>query len=315
MLFVTMWVIFLGLFVVVSICCRTEIRKLWHKRLAQCRWNPTAEPEESQQPNEAADPQIYRFVMSRAQEDEIRESVLAEKLGMFSMKLDPASIKQNQVENDTSDTDETATSSDGDVEAPKARSNTCGTIDTTVSSEEGDQNADEFPIIAGNDDFDECTSLVTVPEPGCCAPSFLPDGATLQERDVPNGCAICLGEFDASDQICWSANANCSHVFHYACTLDWLMECGRKHLKRQRRRNGRGGTATQFSDPVTQVTQFPMLCPCCRQDFVVPADDDSISVKEETSNVASTVSQSDTLSNEDVAAHATADGPVGDENV
>lgn len=55
---------------------------------------------------------------------------------------------------------------------------------------------------------------------------------------VPNCCAICLGDYEAGDEVVWSSNQECPHAFHKECILDWLIKM----------------------QPETP-------CPCCRQEF------------------------------------------------
>jgi len=79
-------------------------------------------------------------------------------------------------------------------------------------------------------------------------------------REVKHGCAVCLELFTEGERVCWSSNNQCPHVFHELCIVDWLVALG----KRKRNRGwsddeeDNGGTAN-----------FPMLCPCCRQDFMI----------------------------------------------
>jgi len=42
--------------------------------------------------------------------------------------------------------------------------------------------------------------------------------------DVGRGCPICLDPFQDEDEICWSHNADCCHVFHTCCIVDWLVK-------------------------------------------------------------------------------------------
>jgi hypothetical protein len=57
-------------------------------------------------------------------------------------------------------------------------------------------------------------------------------------KQVPNCCAICLGDYAVGNVVIWSSNPKCQHAFHDDCILEWL-------LKMQ---------------PATP-------CPCCRQEF------------------------------------------------
>ena len=54
--------------------------------------------------------------------------------------------------------------------------------------------------------------------------------------DNSKACAICLDEYADGDEVCFSYNRRCKHVFHRSCIIDWLM-----------------------SDET---------CPCCRQCFL-----------------------------------------------
>jgi hypothetical protein len=94
------------------------------------------------------------------------------------------------------------------------------------------------------------------------------------DREVPNGCAICLCAFDEADKITWSSNASCNHVFHHDCIVDWFMASGRKALQRQRRQEARTGVVQLSDDALKRITSCPMNCPCCRQEFVTPPRDD-----------------------------------------
>eukprot|EP00586_Coscinodiscus_wailesii_P020398 CAMPEP_0172502578 /NCGR_PEP_ID=MMETSP1066-20121228/161145_1 /TAXON_ID=671091 /ORGANISM="Coscinodiscus wailesii, Strain CCMP2513" /LENGTH=276 /DNA_ID=CAMNT_0013277881 /DNA_START=21 /DNA_END=851 /DNA_ORIENTATION=+ len=57
-------------------------------------------------------------------------------------------------------------------------------------------------------------------------------------RQVPNNCAICISEYEIGDEVVWSSNPECKHVFHLECMLMWLMK---------------------KDEP---------LCPCCRREFI-----------------------------------------------
>ena len=78
-------------------------------------------------------------------------------------------------------------------------------------------------------------------------------------REVPIFCAVCLGEYEVGEKVCWSSNTECTHVFHHDCMKNWLEASGKRASKHQR-----------FSENPTrrQVLNFSMECPCCRQAFV-----------------------------------------------
>ena len=86
-----------------------------------------------------------------------------------------------------------------------------------------------------------------------------PRGKGKQKRNAPIFCAICLTEYEISERVCWSSNPECTHVFHEDCIVNWLLALGRTKSKMQR-----------FSESLTesQLLNYALECPCCRQDFV-----------------------------------------------
>ena len=81
---------------------------------------------------------------------------------------------------------------------------------------------------------------------------------TVEKRSVPIFCAVCLSEFTKGDQVCWSSNANCTHVFHENCILQWLTSSGKKR-----------STSQIFTkNPSDEELLRGEFCPCCRQDFI-----------------------------------------------
>lgn len=92
--------------------------------------------------------------------------------------------------------------------------------------------------------FYECgvpTTRIRVPEPGV----RLKD--CIQLRVTPGNCAICLDAYKMNDQIMWSTNQACPHVFHLQCMTKWAEKTPSTE------EDGDGGGA--------------VTCPCCRQAF------------------------------------------------
>ncbi len=83
---------------------------------------------------------------------------------------------------------------------------------------------------------------------------------TVLKRSVPISCAICLLEYEKGDRVCWSSNAECSHVFHEDCILQWLVSLGKKSPINQ--------YLYYTRNPRDKELLNDELCPCCRQDFI-----------------------------------------------
>ena len=145
-------------------------------------------------------------------------------------------------------------------------------------SDGGSSDGDMMEVISFDGEED---GLISLPLAGECRHDVLPDGVNGSYRKEPNGCAICLCAFDATDKITWSSNPACQHVFHDTCIMGWLVASGRKNLKKQRREQRRSGNMSYGSNPVGKIIGFPKLCPCCRQHFIMEEEEeDSVDEKE-----------------------------------
>lgn len=143
-----------------------------------------------------------------------------------------------------------------DVEKGIKTNATEATSDSDDENGSGNESSDDDVLaqIEG-----ESNSYVLVPIHG---QPFAPEGKT---RLVPNGCAICLCEFEADDRVSWSATSGDPHVFHEDCMMRYLLSVGAKAGSRRRQSLL---DAEAVEDPVKAAVDFPMLCPCCRQTFV-----------------------------------------------
>jgi hypothetical protein len=122
---------------------------------------------------------------------------------------------------------------------------------------------------------DDSNKYISLPAAGVNVSVILEDNkddainSNQNQRDVPIGCAVCLCEFEPSVRVTWSSNPQCPHVFHEDCIMNWMLAVGRKKIR---------PIPGEPEDPPAQtekdVVNFPMLCPCCRQNFVSPADDE-----------------------------------------
>jgi hypothetical protein len=140
-----------------------------------------------------------------------------------------------------------------DIENPIASS-------TTLERKEQQNNEQQ------NDDGED--TFLLIPKPGLPKISIIDlittnpnvgnnnQGTTSKRKElrmVENECSICLCEYNVGDDVVWSSNPQCDHVFHETCIEQWLMK--------------------QRDGP---------LCPCCRRDFVIdPFDfgDDDVDIE------------------------------------
>ena len=117
-----------------------------------------------------------------------------------------------------------------------------------------------------NEDVAANEESIFVPAPG---QSKIDLSNTKDLRSYANSCSICLSHFEMEEQVAWSSNTACTHVFHTECIQDWLMTAGYKHYKRQARMFRKGKTQAE-PDQLQCILTAPMECPCCRQAFLSP---------------------------------------------
>jgi hypothetical protein len=151
-----------------------------------------------------------------------------------------------------SNSGETALSTD--IEAPPP-------VDDVAGISLDDDEKDELLV----DAFGDMNGIIFVPLAG-----VENDSKTTTRRFVPNGCAICLSGFDPGEKITWSYNSKCSHIFHHECVVHWYLTVGRKEQRKFRLLN----PDLTPEEELAMICKFPMVCPCCRQSFCKPVDDD-----------------------------------------
>jgi hypothetical protein len=52
---------------------------------------------------------------------------------------------------------------------------------------------------------------------------YATESDSIAESLEDTSCAICLGDYQKGEIVCWSHNAKCNHVFHLECAEEWLM--------------------------------------------------------------------------------------------
>ncbi|KAL7543595.1 hypothetical protein ACHAXR_012905 [Thalassiosira sp. AJA248-18] len=63
-----------------------------------------------------------------------------------------------------------------------------------------------------------------------------------------------------NDEVSWSSNSDCTHVFHKECMVNWLVALGRRKSSMKR------FPKTNLSEK--KLLNYQLECPCCRQDFI-----------------------------------------------
>ena len=160
-------------------------------------------------------------------------------------------------------------------------------VHSSSDSTDDEDHSDHVQLPDSFDFDDEDCGLIMIPKPG--QPLYKQGESQQQElklvganpefRSYSNGCPICLSPFGVNDQVSWSHNPSCSHVFHTACIHEWLAAAGRKHMKRQQQRLRLTNHQTQprglvlRHDPITTILSMPLLCPCCRAPFLLNDDE------------------------------------------
>lgn len=132
-----------------------------------------------------------------------------------------------------------------------------GDIEEGVDKEVNERLDGDNPSEARDKLFEEYTHIA-IPLPGVGINDSNPNDGT-ETRKVPIFCAVCLSEYEISDEICWSSNSNCTHVFHRECIVQWLVALGKRKSSMRR-----------FPETLNEkrLLKYQLECPCCRQDFI-----------------------------------------------
>jgi cell division septation protein DedD len=140
----------------------------------------------------------------------------------------------------------------GDDDANK--NNSCA-----LSEEDEEEEEDLVDLEGQENHFSESTHHFLVPPPGITWRQFQNDEEVKEDREsaaaraVSSHCSICLCDMEVGDQITWSANISCNHVYHYDCIYNWFVMSGTKQLKQMYRRRERTLAAAQAVAPPEAV--------------------------------------------------------------
>lgn len=154
----------------------------------------------------------------------------------------------NKGDDDIVPVEETKTAQTDDTDVTKKSSNEDASSNES-DVEEGKTSIDEEYKFEEDDFYAEESGFIAVPSPGL--------NGSDTTRLVPCSCIICLQQYQVGEEIVWSSNPDCEHVFHESCIERWLIK-------------QRGGP----------------LCPCCRRDFIIdPFDLEAQSQDEDEGNI------------------------------
>lgn len=103
--------------------------------------------------------------------------------------------------------------------------------------------------------------------------------------NIENMCDICLMGYSVGEEICWSHNKECNHVFHKDCILDWLL------------RNS--------------------SCPLCRRDYLLTGQDIGVSDDALAANDHAAIGNNDAMptANEYAVVGENHEGTAADEHI
>lgn len=220
----------------------------------------------------------YTIVLSKSDicggDDNSEESMVTWKETTLSLKEEKKSQIENDVENqcDTTivltdsgskDTDDDQVTTDIETPTPvrEKRSDTEDSGDLLAFEFDKDQTVcvplSGQAVVRKNKDEEQAEQSPTTSS-ACASTS-----SSTSRRLVSNGCAICLCRFEAEEEITWSSNPDCCHVFHRECIINWYLAVGKKTQQRRKKNN----PAMTNEEALDLICEFPILCPCCRQEF------------------------------------------------
>jgi hypothetical protein len=291
-------------FTVMPFCYSKRRRKLCMRRIRERRWIEDermtnqwyieAQSVRQEERRRQLEEQQRSFERTRTQEDEIREQFLREKMKNYTIvsfiqfgfsrhivlqnlihrfffilqrlsESDLVEESESQVETMTFDkiSRESEDHTQGMDSMEHSLRGDLSDIDEEAPSKVKEESN---PVSENNNEadfryFQEKNGAVCIPAPG-------KETTSEKNRDVPNGCTICLCQFTTEECVTWSANKNCRHVFHHDCLVHWFLAVGQKVQAKRYLRNPEIGE----DEALAAICQFPTLCPCCRQDFFVQSE-------------------------------------------
>lgn len=238
----------------------------------------------------------YTMVLSKSDiregDDNSEEDMETWKETTMSLKEEKKSQIENDVENqcDTTivlmdsgsqDTDDDQVTTDIETPTPvrEKQPDTEDSDDFLASEFDKDQTVcvplSGQAVVRKNKDKEQAEQSPTTSS-ACTSSS----SSSTNHRLVCNRCAVCLCRFEADEEITWSSNPDCSHVFHNECIINWSLAVGKKAHRRRKRDN----PDMTDEEALDLICEFPILCPCCRQEFCINKSSPSCETCQETGN-------------------------------
>lgn len=290
-----MWFLTMIVFVVLPFCTSKRRRVLCMRGIRERRWigddeyNEYGSSVRQERRQHQREETQRHFQTTRTQEDEIRHQYLSFAMENYTIMLKKSDIREGEEDDENNCGPSTTMSIDNEKQILEHDvENQCDT--TIISSDicsqdtidtEDDKGTDiKTPSSvrekrADSEDSEDLLSFEFDKNHTVCVP--LSGQAVRKEEEqtestrnvcdsrrlVSNGCAICLCPFEAEEKITWSSNPDCCHVFHTDCIINWYLAVGRKTQKRRKRNNPN----MTDEEALNLICEFPILCPCCRQQF------------------------------------------------
>lgn len=319
-LWMFMWCCTMVVFIALPFCTSKRRREMCKQGIRERRWirdeeypedfdeTPVTQARRQQQQREETQ---RRFRTTKTQEDAIRQQYLSYLMENYTISLGESDIYDNEATETKGAeyTDDSSCSDEkerGDLhhklenhcDATVISSN-IGSFDSRDTFDTKNSRTDiealsetDTPVRESRANSEDSNGLlefefdngqqVRVPLAG----QAVGNGSTAcippERRVVSNGCAICLCPFNEGEEITWSSNPDCCHVFHNDCIVNWYLAVGRKAQKRRKRDN----PDMTDEEALDTICAFPVLCPCCRQEFCINEEASPIGERdEETGNI------------------------------
>ena len=127
-------------------------------------------------------------------------------------------------------------------------------------------------------------------------------GATnLTRQTHSDGCAVCMNSFEVGQKVVWSSNPECTHVFHHRCLHEWFVAVGTNAWKAE----ASCYHEMESTEIQEKICKFPKLCPFCRRDYFLEANqeaaEDSNTNNGNTSSGSSSSSSNDDGNSSDIS--------------